>query len=135
MPIHSSLEGLDEAALTLALEGELASARGDTATAVRLLGHAMDVQLRLDGKMPHSLVGRLAVLYRRSRRHDEEVALLLRFQELHDSEPSAMRYNARLTKAMALAERRRRVETGALQWVRHIVDDRRNGRACEALPI
>jgi hypothetical protein len=45
---------------------------------------------------------------------EDEVALLERFQDSRASSPVEMRYNARLTKAQALAARERRTETGAL---------------------
>jgi len=70
--------------------------------------------------MPGWLCGRLASVYRSLKRYDDEVMLLERYRESQHSEDARTRFDARLSKARAIAERKRRAETGALETVREV---------------
>lgn len=121
MPTFAELAGLSALVTTLAEQAEQASHRGNIADAVALFDQAIEANLVVAGEMPHGVVGRLAALYRRCRRHDEEVALLRRFRDSHAADDQDARYSARLSKAIALAERTRRTETIALLSLRPYV--------------
>lgn len=125
MPTFAELEGLTDLVMTLARQGERASLLGHTADAVALFGQAIEANVAVAGEMPHGVVGRLAALYRRLHQHDEEVALLRRFQDSHASDDQDARYSARLSKAIALAERGRRTDTIALLSLRPFVRESR----------
>jgi hypothetical protein len=70
--------------------------------------------------MPGWICGRLASIYRTLKRYDEEVELLERYRESQTSEEARTRFDARLSKARAVAERKRRPVTGALETVRQV---------------
>lgn len=76
---------------------------------------------RTSGALPGWLCGRLAVLYRSLGRHDDEVSLLERYRESQTSDDARTRYDARLSKAQALAERAHKRETTALSSVRLVI--------------
>jgi hypothetical protein len=91
---------------------------GDALTAVRLLEDALVASLELRLEIPGWLCGRLAALYRTLGRYDDEVHLLERYRESQRTEEARTRYDARLSKARIIAERKRRSDSGALQSVR-----------------
>jgi len=91
---------------------------GDALTAVRLLEDALVASLELRMEIPGWLCGRLAALYRTLGRYDDEVHLLERYRESQQTEEARTRYDARLSKARIIAERKRRSDSGALQSVR-----------------
>jgi hypothetical protein len=64
--------------------------------------------------------GRLASIYRSLKRYDDEVELLERYRESQSSEEARTRFDARLSKARAIADRKRRPSTGALETVRQV---------------
>ena len=70
--------------------------------------------------MPGWICGRLASIYRTLKRYDDEVELLERYRESQTSEEARTRFDARLSKARAVAERKRRPVTGALETVRQV---------------
>ena len=70
--------------------------------------------------MPGWICGRLASTYRTLKRYDDEVELLERYRESQSSEEARTRFDARLSKARAVAERKRRPVTGALETVRQV---------------
>jgi len=74
--------------------------------------------LELRMEIPGWLCGRLAALYRTIGRYDDEVHLLERYRESQRTEEARTRYDARLSKARIIAERKRRSDSGALQSVR-----------------
>lgn len=94
---------------------------GDPETAIRLLEDALEVSLQLTPVLPGWLCGRLAALYRTIGRHDDEVLLLERYSDSQDVEEARTRYNARLSKARTIAERKRRSDSGALDSVRALM--------------
>jgi hypothetical protein len=103
-----------------AREAELRQRGGDTETAARLLEDALEASLLVHPEMPGWLCGRLASVYRSLKRYDDEVMLLERYRESQRSEEARTRFDARLSKARAIAERKRRAETGALETVRQV---------------
>ncbi|MBC7672323.1 MAG: hypothetical protein H7247_07875 [Polaromonas sp.] len=94
---------------------------GDPATAIRLLEDALEASLLITPVLPGWLCGRLAALYRTIGRHDDEVLLLERFRDSQEVEEARTRYNARLSKARTIAERKRRSDSGALDSVRALM--------------
>jgi hypothetical protein len=93
---------------------------GDLPSAMLLLEYALDQATNDAGVMPTWICGRLATVYRSLRRYEDEVRLLERYCESEVSEEASSRYRARLSKARAIAERRRKAETGALRTVREV---------------
>jgi hypothetical protein len=103
-----------------AREAELSQRHGDPETAARLLEEALMASLRTRPEMPGWVCGRLASIYRTLKRYDDEVELLERYRESQTSEEARTRFDARLSKARAIAERKRRPVTGALETVRQV---------------
>ena len=97
---------------------------GDATEAVRLLELTLDSCARTKPELPGWLCGRLAALYRSLKRYDDEVLLLERYRESQTSEEARTRFDARLSKARAIAERKRRTETRALASVRRVITGR-----------
>src|SRR5436190_18260981 len=113
-----------------AREAELSQRHGDPETAARLLEEALNASLRSRPEMPGWVCGRLASIYRTLKRYDDEVELLERYRESQTSEEARTRFDARLSKARAIADRKRRPVTGALETVRqvrHRSKERRRG--------
>ena len=109
-------------------QAELQRQDGDLASAARMLEQALEQAIRDDGEMPAWICGRLAAVYRSLRRYAEEVELLERYCESQVTEEASARFRARLSKARAIAERRRRPETGALRTVREVQTRSRSRR-------
>ncbi|HKH92823.1 MAG TPA: hypothetical protein VKA54_13535 [Gemmatimonadaceae bacterium] len=121
MPGYRSLSAqLSGTAAEHAREAELRQRGGDPDTAARLLEEALDASLRVRPEMPGWICGRLASIYRTLKRYDDEVDLLERYRESQTSEEARTRFDARLSKARAVAERKRRPVTGALETVRQV---------------
>jgi hypothetical protein len=121
MPGYRSLSAhLSGTAADHAREAELSQRDGDPEAAARLLEEALEASLRSRPEMPGWICGRLASLYRTLKRYDDEVELLERYRESQTSEEARTRFDARLSKARAIAERKRRPVTGALETVRQV---------------
>jgi hypothetical protein len=121
MPGYRSLSAhLSGRAADHAREAEVRQRHGDPETAARLLEEALEASLRTRSEMPGWVCGRLASIYRTLKRYDDEVELLERYRESQTSEEARTRFDARLSKARAIAERKRRPVTGALQTVREV---------------
>ena len=121
MPGYRSLSThLSGTAAEHAREAEVLQRGGDSETAARLLEEALEASLRMRPEMPGWVCGRLASIYRTLKRHDDEVLLLERYRDSQTSEEARTRFDARLSKARAIAERKRRPETGALETVRQV---------------
>lgn len=69
-------------------------------------------------EVPPSIVGRLAVIYRRLGRFDDEIFLLERYRDSLTDDELQARYRARLAKAYALAAQHRISDSVALASVR-----------------
>ena len=91
---------------------------GHPDAAVHLLEEALEASLELRPELPGWLCGRLAALYRSMGRYDDEVHLLERYRDSQCTEEARSRYDARLSKARTIAERKRRPDSGALASVR-----------------
>ena len=121
MPGYRSLSSnLSGTAAEHAREAELGQHHGDPKSAARLLEEALAASLRTRPEMPGWVCGRLASIYRTLKRFDDEVELLERYRESQTSEEARTRFDARLSKARAIAERKRRPVTGALETVRQV---------------
>lgn len=121
MPGYRSLSShLAGTAAEHAREAELRQRGGDPESAARLLEEALEASLRVRPEMPGWVCGRLASIYRTLKRYDDEVELLERYRESQTSEEARTRFDARLSKARAIAERKRRPSTGALETVRQV---------------
>jgi hypothetical protein len=101
---------------------EVLQRAGDPSEAVRMLEMTLDVCARARPELPGWLCGRLAALYRALKRYDDEVRLLERYRESQTSEEARSRFDARLSKARAIAERKRRTDTHALASVRRVIN-------------
>jgi hypothetical protein len=121
MPGYRSLSAhLSGTAAEHAREAELSQRHGDPETAARLLEEALEASLRSRPEMPGWVCGRLASIYRTLKRYDDEVELLERYRESQTSEEARTRFDARLSKARAIADRKRRPVTGARETVRQV---------------
>jgi hypothetical protein len=93
---------------------------GDRLGAVRLYEAALTAALRESPEVPAFLCGRLAMLYRTLGRHADEVALLERYRDSQHTDEARTRFDARLSKAMALAVKNKPRDSTALASVRAI---------------
>jgi hypothetical protein len=118
-----------------ARQAEFRRKGGDPDTAVRLLEEALDASVRLDAVLPGWLCGRLAALYRTLERYDDEVSLLERYRDSQVTEEARVRYDARLSKARTIADRKRRRESGAVQSVRRVIARPRVGAVAAVAAI
>lgn len=103
---------------------EVLQRAGDASEAVCMLELTLEACARAKPELPGWLCGRLAALYRGLKRFDDEVLLLERYRESQTSEEARTRFDARLSKARAIAERKRRTETRALSSVRRVINGR-----------
>jgi hypothetical protein len=121
MPGYRSLSAnLSGTAAEHAREAELHQRDGDPEIAAHLLEEALEASLSVRPEMPGWICGRLASIYRTLKRYDDEVELLERYRESQTAEEARTRFDARLSKARAIADRKRRPLTGALETVRQV---------------
>ncbi|MFL5608288.1 MAG: hypothetical protein ACJ8AD_17680 [Gemmatimonadaceae bacterium] len=104
---------------------EAVQRHGDLPCATRLLEAALAASMEVSPVLPGWLCGRLAALYRTQGRYDDEVHLLERYRESQASEESRTRYDARLSKAQAIAHKKRRSDSTALNSIRDLTRRRR----------
>lgn len=104
-----------------AREAESRRREGEPETAVLLLEEALQASRGTTPELPGWLCGRLAALYRTLGRYDDEVHLLERYRDSQSSEEARSRYDARLSKARTIADRKRRTDSGALLSVRKVL--------------
>lgn len=137
MPGYRSLSShVSGAAAEHAREAEAQQRGGDAGAAASLLEEALEASLRVRPELPGWVCGRLASIYRTLKRYDDEVALLERYRDSQTSEDARNRFDARLSKARAIAERKRRSETGALATVRQVrVRSSRRRRSANTLAV
>ncbi|MDB4916957.1 MAG: hypothetical protein JWM95_4601 [Gemmatimonadetes bacterium] len=103
----------------LTREAGLLEEQGQHADAIAMYEHALAAALNESEVMPSFLCGRLALLYRQSGQHADEVDLLERYQLSQRSERERVRFDARLSKARALLQKvSRSNECGALSTIR-----------------
>lgn len=102
---------------------------GDPREAVHVLETTLELCALESPELPGWLCGRLASLYRTIGRYDDEVLLLERYRESQRNEDAHTRFDARLSKARAIADRKRRTETRALSSVRKVIHGHEDGEA------
>jgi hypothetical protein len=117
-----------------AREAESLRRDGDPQSAVRLLEEGIIASRAVRAEMPGWLCGRLAALYRTMGRYDDEVLLLEQYRDSQSNEEARSRFDARLSKARTIAERKRRSDSGALASVTKVIGARRRRRT-PAAPI
>src|SRR6266566_1630727 len=105
--LPSSLTG---DAADLVRGAEAAHRGGNLPAAAALLEKALEVSVAAEPALPGWLCGRLAALYRTLQRYDDEVHLLERYCDSQSTQEARTRYDARLSKARTIAERKRRCE-------------------------
>ena len=93
---------------------------GDHAGAAVMLEDAVRRCAASSAPMPPWLCGRLATVYRTLQRYDDEVDLIARYRESQVTDEARTRYDARRSKAEALAEKYRARDSGALASIRRI---------------
>ncbi len=93
---------------------------GDHAGAALLLEDAVRKCTASKAPIPPWLCGRLATVYRSLERYDDEVDLITRYRESQVTDDGRTRYDARLYKAQALADKYRTRDSGALASIRRI---------------
>jgi hypothetical protein len=121
VPGYRSLSShISGAAAEHAREAEAQQRGGDAEAAARLLEEALEASQRVRPELPGWVCGRLASLYRSLKRYDDEVALLERYRDSQSSDEARNRFDARISKARAIADRKRRSETGAVATVREV---------------
>src|SRR5215208_2608464 len=105
MPGYRTLSvNLSGTAAEHAREAELRQRGGDPETAAGLLEAALEASLNVRPELPGWICGRLASIYRTLKRYDDEVDLLERYRASQSSEEARTRFDARLSKARAIAD-------------------------------
>jgi hypothetical protein len=123
MPGYRSLpSAMIGAVADSARSAEVLQRNGNPADAVVILEEALAASLVIRPELPGWLCGRLAALYRTLGRYDDEVHLLERYQASQTTDEARARYEARLSKARAIAMRKRPRQSGALDSVRQTLD-------------
>jgi hypothetical protein len=113
---------------------ELLQRAGANEDAVHHLEAALEVCAASGPQLPGWLCGRLATMYRTLKRYDDEVNLLVRYRDSQQSEEARMRFDARLSKARAIAQRNGRSDTRMLASVRTAVHRRAAESAAQRVP-
>jgi hypothetical protein len=121
MPGYRELpDSLTGAAADSAREAARCEQAGDRQGAVQLYEAALAALLRESPEVPAFLCGRLAMLYRSLGRHADEVALLEQYRDSQRADEARTRFDARLSKALALAVKNQPRDSTALASVRAI---------------
>jgi hypothetical protein len=113
-PLSSMVTGT---AADTARAAETLQRGGDLSAAIELLERAVDITATEERAVPAWLCGRLATLYRRAHRLEDEVRLLERCRDSQESDEVRARFDARLYKAHALMSRRTRKDSVVLASV------------------
>lgn len=114
-PLSDSVVG---AMADIVRDASESDAEGRPVEAAALYEQAFSQSLAEASELPSFLVGRLAVLYRRLGRFEDEIYLLERYRDSRTDDEMQTRYRARLTKAYALAAQHRLSDSVALASVR-----------------
>lgn len=121
MPGYRELpDSLTGVAADRAREAARLEAAGDRPGAVVLYEAALAASLVESPEVPAFLCGRLAMLYRTLGRHADEVALLEQYRDSQGTDEARSRFDARLSKAIALAVKNEPRDSTALASVRAI---------------
>lgn len=123
MPGYKSLPGQFSGRVAEGVRfAEILQRAGANEDAVHLLELTLELCVASSPEIPGWLCGRLAALYRTLKRYDDEVRLLERYRDSHQlSNDTHSRFDARLSKARALADRNSRKDTRALASVRKVM--------------
>ncbi|MEP6620222.1 MAG: hypothetical protein ABJE47_12945 [bacterium] len=97
---------------------------GKLAEAAVLMEQALALGLQRSPVVPGWLAGRLASLYRMLARYDDEVRMLEHYRESQVTDDHRGRYDARLSKARAIADLKRRVDSTATVSLSRLVSRR-----------
>ena len=108
---------------------------GDPQSAAVLLEQTLESLAITSRELPGWLCGRLAALYRSLKRYDDEVRVLERYRESQLSEEARTRFDARLSKAYAIADRKQRTENRALSSVRGVINRRSEHLVSDSLAV
>ena len=114
-------------------EATLLEEQGDHRHAILMYEQALTASLAERPQLPGFVCGRLAAVYRREGRYQDELDLLERYRDSQTDEDARTRFDARLSKARALAARHMRTECAALSSVRAIKPSTRRGRRSGAV--
>lgn len=121
MPGYRELpESLTGAAADRAREAARLEQNGNRSGAAELYEAALAASLSVSPEVPAFLCGRLAMLYRTLGRHADEVALLESYRDSQGTDEARARFDARLSKAIALAVKNQPRDSMALASVRAI---------------
>ena len=101
---------------------------GDQVGAITLYEQALNESLAERPELPGFVCGRLAAVYRRQGRFQDELDLLERYRDSQTDEDARSRFDARLSKARALADKHARSDSAALASVRAIKPSARRSR-------
>jgi hypothetical protein len=137
MPSYRSLSAkITGAVADSTRDAESLRRNGDLESAVILLEEALEASQLSSRRIPGWLCGRLAAVYRTLGRYDDEVHLLERYRDSQETDEARTRYEARLYKAISIAARKRRSDSGALSSVRTAMNAPRprRHRAAAAAP-
>lgn len=97
---------------------------GDLQGALVAFRAALRESLAVRPELPGFVCGRLAALYRKLECYEDEVELLERYRDSQTQEEARTRFDARISKAQAIANRKSRRDSGALASVRAIKPSR-----------
>jgi tetratricopeptide (TPR) repeat protein len=129
MPGFRSLsDALTGSAADLSREAAALEESGDHAGAIAMFERALAASLADRAELPGFVCGRLAASYRRAGRYQDELDLLERYRDSQTDEDARSRFDARLSKARALADKHHRRDSAALASVRAIKPSARRGR-------
>jgi hypothetical protein len=101
---------------------------GNHADAIALYERAILMACVEGPELPGFVCGRLAAAYRRAGRYQDELDLLERYRDSQTADDVRSRFDARLSKARALADKHTRTDSAALASVRAIKPSARRGR-------
>jgi hypothetical protein len=101
---------------------------GNHAGAIALYEGALTLANTERPELPGFVCGRLAAAYRRAGRYQDELDLLERYRDSQTADEARSRFNARLSKARALAAKHTRTDSAALASIRAIKPSVRRSR-------
>ena len=121
MPGYRELpDYLSGATAEIARDAARVEQAGDKEGAARLYEEALRTALLMSPEVPAFLCGRLAMLYRSLGRHADEVVLLEQYRDSQHADDARTRFDARLSKARALAIKHQPKDSTALTSIRSI---------------
>lgn len=101
---------------------------GDHRAAIAVYEAALEESAAIRPQLPGFVCGRLAAAYRRQGRYQDELDLIERYRDSQTDDDARSRFDARLSKARALADKHTRRDSAALASVRAIKPSARRAR-------